>query len=121
MAIPSWLATARRQAAKYLPDRCTITNVPGDTAVTLTDVPCQVVALPPQTAVTDDGAGGVVETVLQRWDVTIPAGYTLPGGQALVSATIEGVSHSFQTVTRVPQGESQAITVTMQCKEVFGG
>jgi hypothetical protein len=121
MPVPSWLNTARQQAARYLPDRCTIANVPGDTALTLTDVPCQVKALAPQTAITDDGAGGTITTVLQRWDVTIPAGYTLPQGKARINVTVEGVSHSFETVTRVPQGESQAVTLTMQCEEVFGG
>lgn len=121
MAIPSWLRVAREQTAKYMTDRCTITNVPGDTAVNLTDVPCRVVALPTRTDVTDDGAGGTIITVLQRWDVTIPAGYPLPQGKALISVTVEGIAHEFETVTRVPQGESQATAITMECEQVFGG
>jgi hypothetical protein len=110
----------RAERDKRLPDRCTITNVPGDTAVNLPDVPCAVIARQPQTAVTDDGAGGTITTTLQRWEVTIVARQDLPTGKARISATVEGVAHTFETTTRVPQGQSNQITITLECEEVFG-
>lgn len=120
-ATPSWITTSRQQIARRLPDRCAISNVPGDTAFERTGVPCRVTALAPRTALVEDGAGGIVEQVLQRWEVLVVGGQALPNGKAQIVVTVEGVEHTFQTTTRVPRGQSEEITITMECEEIFGG
>lgn len=120
MVVPRHITLLRAERNKRFPDRCTITNVPGDSAVNLVDVPCSIIARQPQTAVTDDGAGDTITTTLQRWEVTIAARQDLPAGKARIEATVEGVDHTFETTTRVPQGQSNQITITMECEEVFG-
>lgn len=115
------LATLRAQLERQLPSRCTITNVEGDEAFERTDVPCVIRPQPPKVGVIDDGTGTPTEIVIQHWIVTVVAGGSLPSSKARITATVEGVTHTLESIAPVPRGGSNALTVEITCEQVFGG